>query len=83
MRKFIEENNISFSVGERNTSVVILIGYAQHKELNQTDLVNELSKEIKKDSFIGEEVNRLWDYCKSKNYKKFWKTKGAKTLYKF
>lgn len=83
MRKFIEENNISFSVGERNTSVVTLIGYAQHKGLSQSDLEVELSKEIDKDSFIGEEVERLWDYCKSKNYKKFWKTKDAKILYKF
>ena len=83
IKNFIEENNISFAQGERNTSVVTLIGYAQHLGLSQNDLEVELSDEIDADSFIQEEIDRLWDYCKARNYAKFWKTKLAKAQYTF
>lgn len=83
IRKFIEDNKISFKEGSRNSSVVVLIGYAQHLKMSQTDLLTELHTEVVKDSFIEEEVKRLFDYCKSNNYKKFWTTTKAKKEYKF
>lgn len=83
MRDFINENNISFEPGSRNTSVTTLIGYAQYKGLTCQELIDELDAEITKDIFILQEVNRLWDYCKSRNYKNFWKTAKAKKQYKF
>lgn len=83
MRKFITDNDISFEPGSRNSSVVTLIGYAQHLGMMQGQLEDELEQEINNDSFIQEEIDRLWDYCKANNYKKFWTTKQAKAQYKF
>ena len=83
MRDFINENSISFEPGSRNTSIVTLIGYSQFKGFDKHALKEELATEIKKDSFISEEIDRLFDYCKAKNYKNFWKTKAAKSQYNF
>lgn len=83
IRNFIEDNNISFAQGERNTSVVTLIGYTQHLGLTRNELENELIAEINEDSFIGEEIARLWDYCKVNGYKNFWKKQEAKLQYTF
>lgn len=83
IKNFIEENNISFAEGERNTSVVTLIGYAQHLGLSQSALEEELSDQIIADSFIGEEIERLWDYCITNKYKNFWKKQEAKLQYTF
>jgi hypothetical protein len=83
MRKFITDNDISFEPGSRNSSVVTLIGYAQHLGWDQGQLEDELEQEIDNDSFIQEEIDRLWDYCKASNYKKWWTTKHAKVQYKF
>jgi len=83
MRKFIEDNNISFAQGERNTTVVTLIGYAQHLKLTKSEFRGELEREIKEDRFIGEEIERLWDYCKDRKYAAFWKKKEAKDKYIF
>ncbi len=83
IRDFIKNNNISFTKGSRNTSVVTLIGYAQHKGLTCQELIDSLKPEITKDVFILEEVNRLWDYCKANKYKNFWKKQEAKLQYTF
>ena len=83
IKNFIEENNISFAQGERNTSVVTLIGYAQYLGLTKEELKLELSKEIIEDSFIKEEIDRLWDYCKVRNYKNWWSTTEASLQYTF
>lgn len=83
MRDFINENSISFEPGSRNTSIVTLIGYSQFKGFDKHALKEELATEIKKDSFISEEIDRLFDYCKAKNYKNYWKTKAAKSQWIF
>lgn len=83
MREFIKNNNISFKEGNRNSSVVVLIGYAQHLGMEQEELEKQLAKEIKKDKFIGEEIQRLWLYCENNNYKMFWKKAAAKKKYTF
>lgn len=83
IRDFINENSISFEPGSRNSSIVTLIGYAQFKGLTKEDLKLELVKEITRDSFIGEEIERLWNYCKDRNYKTFWNTEDAKMQYTF
>ena len=83
IREFIDKNKIEFTEGQRNSSTVIIIGYAQHLGLNETQLKKELSKEIKADKHIKAEVERLFSYCQSNNYAKYWKTKSAKSEYKF
>ncbi len=81
LREFIENNSISFEEGERNSTVTKLIGYSQYLGLSQDNLENELSKEIKKDRSILSEINRIWGYCASRNYAKFWGTKSASNEY--
>lgn len=83
IREFIDNNNITFNEGERNASVVVLVGYSQHLKVEEVDLRKELFDEIEEDSFIKDEIKRLWSYCKKNKYSAFWKKKEAKDLYKF
>jgi len=83
IRNFITENNISFEPGSRNTSVVTLIGYAQHLGLTNDQLQEELTNEIELDQFIQEEIDRLWDYCKFRDYKAYWVKPEAALQYVF
>jgi hypothetical protein len=83
VRQFIKDNHLSFGVGRRNSTMTVLIGYSQHLGLSQTDLEAELQPEIKKDGFIQDELDRLFSYCLSNNYGKFWSSKAAKKQYKF
>lgn len=83
IRKFIQDNNLSFEEGSRNSSVVTIIGYAQFKGLDKLDVEHGLQDEIKADSFILDELNRLFDYCKVRNYKNYWTTPEATRIYKF
>lgn len=81
MRKFINENNLEFKIGSRNSTIVILIGYSQHLNWTKEQLEKELEKEIQEDLFLKEEINRLWSYCQAKNYKSYWVTEEAKKAY--
>lgn len=83
MRNFITENKLSFKPGSRNSTITTLIGYSQFKELTCQELIDELNAEIINDVFILEEVNRLWDYCKARNYKSFWNSPEAVNQYSF
>lgn len=83
IQKFIKENNLSFEEGNRNSTVVPIIGYALHLGLTEEQLKEQLEKEITEDSFIEAEITRLFDYCKVRKYQDFWKTDDAKLKYKF
>jgi hypothetical protein len=83
IKDFIKENNLSLEIGSRNSSLVTIIGFSQHLGLTEGQLTEELNEEIEADSFIGEEINRLWDYCKLKKYKTYWLSPDAKSKYKF
>lgn len=83
IREFIKNNEISFDKGMRNSSVTTLIGFAQHLRLSKDGLKDELDDEIENDSFIEEEIDRLYTYCERNNYKDFWSTKASVKQYKF
>lgn len=83
MKEFIKNNNITFEVGKRNNSVTICIGYAQYIEISKDELKKSLSKQIKADSFIEEEIERLWDYCDRNVYRNYWVGPEAHKLYKY
>jgi hypothetical protein len=83
LRNFINENNLYFDEGSRNSTIVVLIGFSQHLDLSQSDLEDELALEIENDYFIQEEIDRLWQYCANRNYKNYWSTPEAKNKYKF
>jgi len=83
LRNFINENNLSFDEGSRNSTIAVLIGFSQHLGLSLTDVETELQSEIDDDYFIQEELDRLWQYCANRNYKNYWSTPEAKNKYKF
>ena len=83
LRKFIDENNLYFDEGSRNSTIVVIIGFSQHLGLSLTDVETELQSEIDDDYFIQEELDRLWQYCANRNYKNYWSTPEAKNKYKF
>jgi hypothetical protein len=83
IREFIENNEVYFEEGSRNSSVIVLIGYSQFLELSKENLENTLVDEINADDEIQEEIDRLWNYCASNNYKKYWKTAQAKKDWQF
>jgi hypothetical protein len=83
IKEFITNNNLSLEIGSRNSSIVTIIGYAQYLGLTEGQLIEELDKEINEDSFIGEEIARLFDYCKTRKYKTYWLSPDAKSKYKF
>lgn len=83
LRNFINENNLYFDEGSRNSTIVVLIGFSQHLGLSLTDVETELQSEIDDDYFIQEELDRLWQYCANRNYKNYWSTPEAKNKYKF
>lgn len=83
MKNFITENDITFTEGNRNATITTLIGYSQHLGITKQVMKDNLSSEIAKDSFINDEIDRLWNYCENRNYKKFWNSEEAKLRYKF
>jgi len=83
IRNFINENNLSFEPGSRNSTCVTLIGYSQHLGLSKEDLEEELSNEIDNDDVIQDEINERWEYCSYNNYKKYWTTTQAKKDWSF
>lgn len=83
IREFIEKNDLSFAPGNRNFTMVTLIGYSQYLGLSKDELEEELSDEIIEDSVIQDEIDERWGYAERNNYAKFWKTKDARNQYVF
>ena len=83
IKSFIKKNKLSFDEGSRNSTVVTLIGYSQYLGLDKVILLEALSDVISNDRFIEDEIERLWDYCNSRNYKNYWSTPAAKKSWKF
>lgn len=83
IREFIEKNDLSFEEGSRNSTCIIIMGYAQHLGLSKEELEEELKEEIEADGVIQDEIDERWGYCERNNYKKYWKTKEAKKDWSF
>ena len=83
IKKFIKNNYLSFEEGNRNSSIVTLIGFSLHLGLDIKTLEKELKEEISVDNFILDEINRLWGYCNFKRYGDYWKNEKAKEVFDF
>ena len=83
IREFIEKNDLSFEEGSRNSTCIIIMGYAQHLGLSKEELEEELKEEIEADGVIQDEIDERWGYCSDNNYKKFWTSKEAGKQYIF
>lgn len=83
VRKFIDKNKLTFEEGSRNSTMVTLIGFSQHLDWAKSDLETELEEEINEDPFLQDELDRLWGYCSTNNYKSYWSKPEAKKAWKF
>lgn len=83
IKEFIKQNKLSFKEGQRNSTVTTLVGYSQHLGLTENKLRAEIVDQIDADSFIDEEVKRLWKYGVSKGYKNYWTTSVARKTWNF
>ena len=83
LQQFISDNKLEFTEGQRNTNLVILVGFS----LYNGNTIGEIKESIPANSDdlgeIYEEIERLYEYCNKNNYGGFWKTSTAKTQYKF
>ena len=59
IRKFIQDNDLSFEPGSRNSTMVTLMGYAQHLGLSKDELEEELKEEMGVESPSALGLNRL------------------------
>lgn len=83
IREFINNNNITFEKGNRNSTIIILIGYSLYIDIEKEDLEKALEEEIKKDKFLKEEIDRLWTYCYDRNYDTPWRKGDYKSNFKY
>lgn len=86
LKKFIQDNGLTFEEGQRNKDSVIISGYALYLGLEESGLIEDLLDEEYPDVADGElfdEIQRVFNYARIKNYEKFWQTEEAKTMYKF
>jgi hypothetical protein len=79
--KFIKKNDLTFEVGERNTNITVLCGYALSQELGMEDIktaILETSPHTATDCFG--EVERVFEYAENNNYGAWWKTQTEWSL---
>lgn len=82
LNKFIEDNNIEFSSGNRNTPSVILSGFALfigYKTI--TNLLKDIDSHLDADDM--KELTRVFEYANTNHYGEFWKTEEAQAQYTF
>lgn len=74
---FIQNNNLIFEEGSRNSDSTIICGYTLHiggscEDINEA--INNLDNEgeLTPDSGWGDELERVWDFAEENNYGKWW-----------
>lgn len=80
LKKFIKDNNLTFSDGNRNTPLTIFCGFALSRKATKEECIKSINNiDIKTER----ELSRIYDYAKTHNYKHFWETEQAKKEYIF
>jgi hypothetical protein len=82
LKEFIKENKLTFTVGERNTNVTILCGYALHIEATVEDCKNAIEEKYVSTELF-QEIERVYEYANNNNYGDFWITETAQKQYTF
>ena len=84
LRKFMQDNNLKFLPGQRNSDAVILCGFALYKNISFKDIVEATNNYCSMlDIVFNNELERVYNFAKSKNYGDWWNKDEAKKLYKF
>lgn len=84
IEKFIEENKLDLSEtgSALNSTCCIIAGYALYIGIDHAHTLCSILLE-KLDSDTDTELERVFNYAKSKNYGEWWKSEEAKKQYKF
>lgn len=82
---FIDENNLTFEEGQRNTDSTVLSGYALHIGLRTLPTLVAAVENQCDDADYGweDELERVFDYAKDNAYGDWWNSKEARDRYIF
>jgi hypothetical protein len=79
LKNFVKNNNLEFNNGSGgDINILALTGYAQYVDAT----LEECIKVVNNPS-VNDEIERVYNYAKTHNYKKYWSTQQAKDNYKF
>ena len=82
LKEFISNNKLTFTVGERNSNITILCGYAIWNGDSIEDCKNAIPSP-QKSGAVNQEIERVYKYAKDNHYGDFWDTEEAKNEYMF
>lgn len=82
---FIENNNLTFQEGTRNTDSVVISGYALHLGVTEVDTIIDAIKKqlVDKNPDYHDELPFVFSFAQKNNYGKWWEKPVAKKTYKF
>ncbi len=82
LEQFIKDNSLSFTVGQRNSNITTLSGYALYIGASIDDCEAAIPA-ARFTTEVCEELHRVYPYAERNNYAKFWRKKATKSLYKY
>ena len=83
LKTFIENNNLTFLEGTRNSDSVVICGYGLHINATEDEILDVVTKLDDVDVNIDDEISRVYRYAKANNYQNYWNTPEAKKQYTF
>lgn len=75
LAKFIYHNDLSFTVGKRNSDLVLLCGYSLHIKASEEDIEAVLAGYVLVDPGVATEFKKVYDYAVDHNYGRWWSDK--------
>ena len=81
--KFIENNNLTFYPGGRNSNIVSLCGFACAIKATSEQCIEAIRTCPDWEAIDESEIERIYDYADSNMYKHYWNSVGAKKSYVF
>ena len=88
LNKFVDENNLEFTVGRRNSDLTVLCGYAlylesegKYKEDTKFYLIKFLHSLPHSDSELMEELDKVYKYANEHHYETWWKDVANREQY--
>lgn len=81
LKEFIKENKLEFNKGSQgDINITTLCGYALYKGYSINEVIS--ATETTENTVI-DELRRVYEFGKTRNYGKWWEHPGAKTMWKF
>lgn len=79
LTKFVKDNKLTFNSGSGgDVNILALCGYATHINASLEDCIK-----VANNKDCNDEIERIYNYADTHNYKAFWEKPEAKTQYKF